>query len=125
MCVSGGEEIEEAMEVERWGEEEEIAMDIDVSQEDIAEMKLVHSSFSSPSQLHIESFGIPSDYTNDYSVSSLYLSPTHSHQCLKFTGQAVPGSRHKCLALSSQLSRGTQRLCYQRCCNLLLCAVRV
>ena len=74
LFVSGGEEIEEAMEVERWGEEEEIAMDIDVSQEDIAEMKLVRSNFSSPSQLHIESFGIPSDYTNDYSVSSLYLS---------------------------------------------------
>ena len=62
-------DVEEAMEVERWGEEEEVAMDIDVSREDIADMKLVRSSLMSPSQLQIESFGIPADYTNDYSVS--------------------------------------------------------
>ncbi|CAI8012595.1 Transcriptional protein SWT1 [Geodia barretti] len=65
-------DMEEAMEVERWGEEEEVAMDIDVSQEDIAEMKLVRSSPSAPCQFHIESFGIPADYANDYS-DKLYL----------------------------------------------------
>ena len=69
-CGLCGTDMEEAMEVERWGEEEEVAMDIDVSQEDIAEMKLVRRSLSSPLQLHIESFGIPADYVNDYSVSS-------------------------------------------------------
>ena len=67
LCVAA--DMEEAMEVERWGEEEEVAMDIDVSQEDIAEMKLVRSSPSAPCQFHIESFGIPADYANDYSVS--------------------------------------------------------
>ena len=61
------------MEVERWGKEEEVAMDIDVSQEDIAEMKWVRNSATSPSQLQIESFGILADYTNDYSVSA----PSH------------------------------------------------
>ena len=55
--------------VEKWGEEEEIAMDIDVSQEDIADMQVVRNSQSSPSQLDIKSFGIPSDYSNDFSVS--------------------------------------------------------
>ena len=62
------------MEVERWGEEEEVAMDIDVSQEDIADMRSVRDTITSPSQLHIESFGIPADYTNDYTVSLYYVS---------------------------------------------------
>ena len=57
------------MEVERWGEEEEVAMDIDVSEEDIAEMKSVRHGQGSPPQLSIEAFGIPADYTNNFSVS--------------------------------------------------------
>ena len=74
VCLCVAADMEEAMEVERWGEEEEVAMDIDVSQEDIAEMKLVRSSLSATSQFHMESFGIPADYANDYSVSYLFRS---------------------------------------------------
>ena len=58
----------EAMEVERWGEQNEVAMDIDVSEEDIAEMKFVRSTDSFSSELNMKSFGIPADYTNDFSV---------------------------------------------------------
>lgn len=67
LFVTAGDE-EEAMEVERWGEEEEVAMDIDVSQEDIAEMKLVRRSPLSPEHLRIELFGIPADYSNNFTV---------------------------------------------------------
>ena len=70
------------MEVERWGEEEEVAMDIDVSQADIAEIKSVRNTVSSPSQLRIESFGIPADYTNDFSVSPLRLAVSNLYPIL-------------------------------------------
>ena len=82
MCFSG-EEMAEAMEVEIWGEEEEVAMDIDMAQEDIAEMELVRKALTSPTQISVESFGIPADYTNDYSVGHT-CTHTHTHTPLSF-----------------------------------------
>lgn len=81
--------------VEKWGEEEEVAMDIDVSQQDIADMQLVRKSQSSSLQLDVKSFGIPSDYSNDFSVSI----PKHdySNQCPPIpptVGEALPDTGH-------------------------------
>ena len=57
------------MEVERWGEEEEVAMDVDVSEADMAAMKAVRENLPPSSNLDLGAFGVPRDYTNDYSVS--------------------------------------------------------
>ena len=102
VCVPG-EEMVEAMEVERWGEEEEVAMDIDVAQEDIAEMELVRKALTSPTKISVESFGIPADYTNDYSVSHTHI---HTHT-------------HTPISLPSHLNRISCILCWTQMCYFL------
>ena len=55
--------------MERWGEEVEVAMDVDVSEADMAAIKAVRENLPSSSNLNLGAFGVPCDYTNDYSVS--------------------------------------------------------
>lgn len=109
------------MECERWGEDEEVAMDVDLSVEEelylLSEIthtrdKLAVDATSNCSLAHSLAQAAspvgPSCYTVSLHQDPILLSCL---PCLS-AGETVSGVRHQCFGVTSLLPSRAQRLCY-------------
>lgn len=113
---SDGVNADEMMECERWGADEGVEMDIDLSAEEelcmLSEISHTRGRImfgTASTSLQLPPLSIAPCYTVRKATTSVEVMPLLS--CL-FIGEVVPGIGHKCSSVTPILSCGAERFCH-------------
>ena len=106
------------MEVERWGEDEEVSMDVDLTAEE--ELKLLSVISQNRSTVTLDPC-TPSIMKEASACQNLHFTVSEGvsfpgqNTCLLLAGNVVSCAGYKCIDFSPSLPGGAEGLCHQGC----------